>query len=343
MNQKKSNECLIDYLRCSIPNSNFSIVANDILGIPFWEFVGSSLKGSQYPTYDSSISFANIILHSSQSHDNILIDMSGQACRQYEEYMCRSEGWHWYKFINLILELEGKFSRIDLALDIFDDSTPSVKVIQDYVKRGQLSTKSHKFVEINSGRILDGKLTGFTIYIGASPQILRIYDKKQERIDNTGELFSVEKWVRWELELTGNKAMLVVIKISKGKPLNSIIKGILSAHYSFKTKPKNPSDLHNKNRLPNMRWWAKFIDGIEAIPLKVQREKMTLKKKKGWIEKNTAKSISMIYESFKVVYGEKYAELYLKELIENGKEKITKLDETLIEQRILELVSEDEY
>ena len=66
MNQKKSNHCLIDYLRCSIPNSNFSIVSNDILGIPIVEF-SSNLKGSPYPTYDSSISFANITLHSSQT------------------------------------------------------------------------------------------------------------------------------------------------------------------------------------------------------------------------------------------------------------------------------------
>jgi len=343
MNQKKNNQCLIDYLRCSIPDSNFSIVANNVLGIPFSEFASSSLKGSPFPTYDSCISFANINLHSSQTHNNILMDMGGQACRQYEEYMCRIEGWHWYKLISFILEIKGVFSRIDLALDIFDDSSPPVKVLQDYVKRGQLSTKSHKFVEINSGRILDGKLTGFTIYIGSSPQILRIYDKKQERMDNVGEVFNVKKWVRWELELTGKKAMLVAFKISSGKPLNVIIKGILSAHYSFKTKPKNSSDLHNKNRLPNMRWWENFVDGIEVIPLKVQREKMTLKKKKKWIERNTVKSISMVYEAFRSVYGEEYAEIYLKELIESGREKITKLDETLIEQRILELVSEDEY
>lgn len=257
--------------------------------------------------------------------------------------MCRSEGWHWYKLISFILEVKGIFTRIDLALDIFDDSSPSVKVLQEYIKRGQLSTKSHKFVEINSGRILDGKLTGFTIYIGTAPQILRIYDKKQERMDNVGEVFEVEKWVRWELELTGKKAMLVAFKIATGKPLNVIIKGILSAHYSFKTKPKNSSDLHNKNRLSNMKWWEKFVEGIEVIPLKVQREKMTLKKKKKWIEKNTVKSISMVYEAFRSVYGEEYAELYLKELVQSGREKITKLDESLIEQRILELVSEDEY
>lgn len=92
-----------------------------------------------------------------------------------------------------------------------------------------------------------------------------------------------------------------------------------------------------------MRWWQKFVDGIEAIPLKVKREKLTLKKKKNWVENSTVKSISMLYESFRRVYGEKYAELYLKELIHMGKEKITESDQTLIEQRVLELMSEDEY
>lgn len=342
MSQKRSNQCLIDYFRCSIPNSELPTVADGILGLPISEF-SSEMKGSPYPTYDTCISFANIKLHSSRSHSSVLIDMSGQACRQYEEYMSRVDGWHWYKFISSILEMQGKVSRIDLALDIFDDSTPSVKALQDYVKRGQLSTKSHKFIEINSGRILDGKLTGFTLYIGSSPQILRIYDKKQERQDNADEVVNVEKWVRWELELIGNKAMQVALQISNGKPLNVIVKGVLSAHYCFKTQPKNVSDLHNKNRLPTMRWWQKFVDGIEAIPLKVKREKLTLKKKKNWVENSTAKSINMLYESFRRVHGEKYADLYLKELIRMGKEKMTESDQTLIEQRVLELVSEDEY
>lgn len=342
MNQKRNNHCLIDYLRCSIPNSDIPTVTDGILGLPVSEFA-SEIKGSPYPTYDSCISFANIKVHSSQSHNSILIDMSGQACRQFEEYMSRVEGWHWYKFISLILEMQGKVSRIDLALDIFDNSSPSVKVLQDYVKRGQLSTKSHKFVEINSGRILDGKLTGFTLYIGSSPQILRIYDKKQERRDNADEIVDVDKWIRWELELTGGKAMLVSLHISNGKPLNTIVKGILSAHYCFKVQPKTESDLHNKNRLSTMRWWEKFMNGVDSIPLKITREKLTLKKKKHWVEHSTAKSISMLYESFKLAYGEKYADLYLKELILMGKDKITETDQTLIEQRVLEMINENEY
>ena len=154
MSQKRSNQCLIDYLRCSIPNSELPTVANEILGIPISEF-SSEIKGLHILLTICALAL-NIKLHSSRSHSSVLIDMSGQACRQYEEYMSRVDGWHWYKFVSVILEIQGKVSRIDLALDIFDDSTPSVKALQDYVKRGQLSTKSHKFIEINSGRILDG-------------------------------------------------------------------------------------------------------------------------------------------------------------------------------------------
>lgn len=92
-----------------------------------------------------------------------------------------------------------------------------------------------------------------------------------------------------------------------------------------------------------MRWWQKFVDGIEEIPLNVKREKLTLKEKKTWVENSTVKSISMIYESFKRVYGETYADLYIKELVSMGKDKMNDSDETLVEQRVFELMSEDEY
>lgn len=340
MSQRQNNNCLIDYLRVSIPNSTFTAVT-ELLGIDINNF--SSQKGSPYPTYDYCIKFANIKLHSSSSHESILIDMSGQACRQYEEHMSRVDGWHWYKFINCLLEMDSKVTRIDLALDIYNDDCPSVKVIQDYIKRGQLSSKSHKFMEINSGRILDGKITGFTIYIGSNPQILRIYDKKQERMDNIGEVIDVDKWVRWELEITEKKAMQVALQIQQGKPLNLIIKGILSAHYCFKTQPKNNSDLHNKDRLPTMKWWLKFIDNVDKISLKVIKEKPTLKSKKNWVENSTSKSLAMIIESFKGAFGEEYAKVYLNELLVSGRAKLNEEDRALIEQRILELTNNAEY
>ena len=222
---------------------------SQLLGISVYDFSSENL-GSPFPNYHKKVCFANIEVHFSTTHSNALINLSGQACRQYEEYMNKGEGWQWQKFLKTIIELNGKITRIDLALDIFDDLSPSVKTIQDYIKRGQLSTKAHKFVEINSGRISDGVLTGFTIYIGSAPQILRIYDKANERLVNADEII-IGKWIRWELELTDKKAQQVAVLIGEGKPLGYVIRGILAAHYSFKTQNKK-IEIHNKSRLPNI-------------------------------------------------------------------------------------------
>lgn len=343
MNQTptRSNECLIDYLRFSLPHASMEKAA-DLFGIALSDFT-SEKKGSPFPTYDSSYSFANIVIHQSNRHDNLLIDLAGQGCRQYEEYMSSVEGWHWQKFLATILKINGTITRADLALDLFDGSSPSVATLQKYVKNGQLSSQSRTFREVNSGQLQDGILTGHTLYIGAQPQLLRIYDKKQETRDKTGELVRVNEWVRWELELTDQKARQAVEKIAKGTPLNTVIRGILTSHYSFKTKPKGSVNYHNKARWANMKWWDNFVGTIPKIPLRVIREKPTFAKKKGWLENYTSKSLSMVYEAFLQAYGRDQADVYLRELVTKGKEKFTETDWTFIEQKILELENEDSY
>ncbi|MDA1758590.1 replication initiation factor domain-containing protein [Bacillus cereus] len=338
----KKNECLIDWLRFSIPNSDFPFVAEKILGIPITDF-DSEGKGSPFPTYDVRFSFANIEIHLGKKHSNVLVNLSGKGCRQYEEYMSQTIGWHWHSFISTLLKFKANTTRIDLALDIFNEATPHVRKIQDYVKRGQLSSRSQIFKEINSGRVLDGILTGFTLYIGNQPQTLRIYDKKQEIRDTTGEVLNINKWVRWELELGNAKAMQVCQHIADGIPLNSIICGILASHYAFKTQPKGKNkDFHNKSRWKNMKWWDEFINDIPKIPLRVTKAKTTMREKKNWIEKSKTKSRAMLYEVYKQAFGIEYAEAYLREELNIGQMKLTDWDRSIITQSVNELLGEKE-
>lgn len=337
----RNNECLIDWLRFSVPNTDAIFVAENILGISITEFSNVG-KGSPFPTYDARFCFANIELHISSTHSNILVNLSGTACRQYEEYMSKTSGWHWQAFIFRLLEMKASPTRIDLALDIFDNSSPSVKKIQDYVKRGQLSSRAQTFREINSGSVLDGSLKGFTLYIGTHPQMLRIYDKKQEIRDNTGEILNLDKWVRWELELGDRKALQACQLIANGVPLNTVIKGILASHYSFKTQPKGKKSFRNKSRWNNMRWWENFINSLPKIPLRIAKEKKTMAEKKLWLEKATAKSLAMVYESYKLAYGEDFAKAYIEENLSCGKKKFTTIDRSMIEQSVNELLGEKE-
>ena len=162
------------------------------------------------------------------------------------------------KFLATILKAKGTITRADLAMDLFDGSFLLCLLCKN-TKNGQLSSQSRHFREVNSGQLQEGILTGHTLYIGAQPQLLRIYDKKQEIRDKTGEIAQVHEWVRWELELTDQKARQAVEKLAKGIPLNTVIRGILASHYSFKTKPKGPVNYHNKARWSNMKWWDKFV------------------------------------------------------------------------------------
>lgn len=91
-----------------------------------------------------------------------------------------------------------------------------------------------------------------------------------------------------------------------------------------------------------MRWWDKFIEGLPKIPLRVVKEKVTMKTKKQWIEKSTTKSRAMVYESYKQAFGQAYADAYLQEEILLGKSKFTDRDRSMIEQSINELLGEKE-
>ncbi len=253
MNQilRQSNECLLIFYAFHYRMLQWKKLRT-LLGISLSDFT-SEKKGSPFPTYDSHYSFADIIIHQSDHHNNLLVNLSGQGCGQYEEYMSSVEGWHWQKFLVTILKAKGTVTRVDLAMDLFDGSSPPVAMLQKYVKNGQLSSQIRYFREVNSGQLQKGVLTGHTLYIGAQPQLLRIYDKKQEIRNKTGEIAQVNEWVRWELELTDQKARQAVEKLAKGIPLNTVNRGILASHYSFKTKPKGPVNYHNKARWSNMK------------------------------------------------------------------------------------------
>ena len=334
------NRCLIDYLSFTIPHSTSENVITNILKLDYEHF--TKFIGSSFNTYDGRLAFADMKIHTSTHHSNILVDFSAKACRQYEEYMSVADGWTWYEFIKAILENRGKPSRIDLALDIFDESSPSVKQLQDYVKRGQLSTRSQRFRENNGGRTLDGKLDGHTLYIGASPQMLRIYDKVSE-MKAKGKSVDVDKWVRWELHLSGKKAMTVIKYIADGVPLNNIIRGILNAHYSFKTQQKGKIDYNNKSKWSTMRWWDKFIEDIPKIPLRTEKKKLTMANTEQWIQDSVSKPLAMQLIAMSRVFGNDDAKQYMTSVLTHGKNKINHYDEAVIEQYVRELQGTKDY
>ncbi|MGN4930615.1 hypothetical protein [Bacillus cereus group sp. MYBK14-1] len=59
-------------------DSDFTFVAEHILRIPITEFDKEG-KGSPFPTYGIRHCFANIEIHLSEKHSNILVNLSGKS------------------------------------------------------------------------------------------------------------------------------------------------------------------------------------------------------------------------------------------------------------------------
>ena len=62
----------------------------------------------------------------------VFIELRGQGCRQYEEYM-ESNVNNWVTLMKRISECHSNFTRLDIANDIFDGSL-SVPLIYSYCK-----------------------------------------------------------------------------------------------------------------------------------------------------------------------------------------------------------------
>lgn len=111
----------------------------------------------------------------------------------------RLEGYSIERLIAHFINLEGKITRLDLVLDVFDVPHASPFDFYDAFQAGELQTsaRSHSIISSNTRGI-----QGSTFYLG-SPQSLkrlRVYDKFAEYTLKYNELpGGVSSWVRLEL------------------------------------------------------------------------------------------------------------------------------------------------
>ncbi|MEI3018255.1 MAG: replication initiation factor domain-containing protein [Oscillospiraceae bacterium] len=192
----------------------------------------------------------------------ICVHMSGQGCRHFESFSCKS-------FAQLFEEVtadEEQFhvTRLDVAYDDIDKSENGSGLL-DIVKICKFAyfgryiskfSKSHPEVDCDTDQ--DGRVTrAHSCYFGSPKSELRIrfYDKAQER----GGL--EYHWVRCELQLRRERALAFLkLKQSWGERFF----GVLNNYMRFIVPSKTDT---NRRRAPSPVWWEKFLLSVEKISL----------------------------------------------------------------------------
>lgn len=265
----------------------------------------------------------------------IFVQMTGQGCRQYEEYLHKNDN-NWVALFQRFVSKEANFTRVDIAHDIFDRSL-NVPLIYDYCKKGLCISQSKKYQYFETGILESGATVGETVNIGvkgSDSQQLSIYNKKMEQVDS-GKQVDVEDWVRCELRLFGKKANAFAVSMIDHTPLPILFFGLVNQSYRFVLDDEYSKD-KNKRRRPTVKWWNDYLATKEVTILKIDREKRTLAKSERFLDKQSSKTLAMVYHAKAEAFGDDFANQYILDLISEGEKRLTTKDKELVEQYVQE-------
>ncbi|MBK5482933.1 replication initiation factor domain-containing protein, partial [Peribacillus sp. TH16] len=249
----------VDWLQVTFKNVQNVQQIIDVLGLNFDDF--TEFENGKYG-YHSHIRFGHIAIYYSSNLEHFHLEISGQGCREYEEY-----GNHdWVTLLGLILMLDVNITRFDIAIDDFEGYFKFPQLIKK-IKKGHVRSR-FRTARIQEKVVLnDGSTAGTTIYFGSpkSEIQVRIYDKLQERLSAGKEIEDgIEVWNRTELQLRDKRALTAAFELVENiYSVGPLVQGLLRNYVLF----CNPTDDSNKARWPISKFWIKFLDNIEPLRL----------------------------------------------------------------------------
>jgi phage replication initiation protein len=178
----------------------------------------------------------------------VLVDLPGRACASMGERLVPFLRW---------CSEHGHITRLDLALDDRRGLVTYERLVAA-VDAGALVSRARR-CQWTVGRVTDnGLLAGWTLYIGSrtSEALVRIYDKRAERIERAGAV-AEGSWVRVELECKGALAEAMAPAVLE-HGLEVVI-GELNRRLRF----CEPTSDSNRRRWPVAPWWAEFMGSLD--------------------------------------------------------------------------------
>lgn len=214
----------------------------------------------------------------------------------------------WISLFKKLKEFGVKFRRIDLALDDMS-ATPRVDFpkIERKLKAGEYkSSKRHYNIlrDVNTS----GDLIGETVYIGSRKtgsighSILRTYQKylqmvsKHQESQMPIEALASGSWIRWELEITKQKAISMIDLIIERNSISDAYYSVLRDIIDFKipTKNKNGTIHKNKSRWKSCKWWVDFLNDAKSAKLQDPEKVFDIATALNWIYLSVRPTLQML-------------------------------------------------
>ena len=248
-----------------------------------------------------TISYGNLKNQTAEGQIPLILDITGQGCREFETYFKGD----WLKLFGyLVKNIAYEVTRLDFAIDDFTGHEITLDELIHLYNNKLFATKARKGMIIISDNIFSEHLesTGKTLYIGSrqSSTHMRIYNKLLE-LNEKGKATEVctNYYTRFETTFKGEKARHILEAIYENKinlTEDAFMQFYAKLLYEF-IDFKDPLDKHSRVREKKTSpKWLDFLSVVSKMKIKLEAPaEITLEKKDKWIKGSLA---STFYEQF---------------------------------------------
>lgn len=235
--------------------------------------------------YEKGARYGHVEIYwQSRSTSTIHINATGQGCRDIEEL---PEFGSWEGWLGDVLEIGGKFTRLDVAFDDFSGGI-SPELVHEYRTTGLYTSRARYYRYVGSW--VGESPNGLTAYVG-SPKgrfQMRAYNKAAE----TG---SEGNWCRVELQARHEKAqgLVELICSADGRGRRAAL-DVLAKFVQFREEGTDS----NKSRWPLADWWVDFLAGAQGVALgKGRTGELSLDRSLKYLENQVAGTVARLLKA----------------------------------------------
>ena len=279
------------------------------------------------------LAYGGTMTLNSNGQETTLLELKGQACRQFEERRWRLDpharelDWekaingYWMKLLELCkLEMQGTCTRIDMPTDCLDGFI-TVDEIRQKVKNREYTTNMRRLELTDDAEapdfqipedvrkrmtgvatIRDSKLSGYTATFGSRKAAqLCIYDKAAEQWLKAGNN-QYESWVRFEVRYyhdVADREILSLIRAMQDGIAKQHIMGCL--YYAIKFKEPNSKDEKHRSEAKEWSKWTEMLRGARrGAGFAIVRGDSSIERNAKWAFRECAKTFARLSLAFEL-------------------------------------------
>nr|WP_281284309.1 replication initiation factor domain-containing protein [Shouchella miscanthi] len=288
---------MMDYVRVSFKTHDVDLILEKVVHLKkaYMQELESGFYG-----YIGTFQLDQIKVFYSKPGDSrgILVEMSGKGCRQFETFL-KARNKTWFDFFQDCLNLNGKFSRVDIAID--DRKTYfTVPYLLEKVQNGEAISRFRKSDFNGSVSIKDGSNGGTTLYFGSkkSETYLCFYEKNYEQAEKYDiPIEDMDEWNRYELRMKNERAQKAILSLMKTNQFLDIAMQVVNNYIRFADKDNDKP----RSKWETSQFWQDFIGDFGRLSLLMSPEEEFYEKTKRWLGNSCAPSMKMVLEADQVL------------------------------------------